>query len=405
MPKAPTAVALLKKVKLGTSWTFVPVKFTKNGKVATDSRQGAFYLVWREDKKRRYKQVGIDPTDAVSAKDRLAHELRGRAIGIKTPVEPGVASERTLEAAVDEYIAEKRAQGRKKKTLTAYADSLAKFKESCSKRRVCDIERKDLLSFTLYCRDELGLDPRTAHNHFSNVVSFLKANGLRGIAQKGDWPKYVEEEPEIYEREELATFFAACTPDQRLAFEFFLKTGMREQEVVFAEKTNLNLERGEVSVRYKPEYGFTPKNYCERQIPIPNSLAQELKRWIAKSDKLCPLLFPTKGCKPKLDFLDTCKAIAYRAGLNCGHCDRKREWKDKNGKAHSKHFRCAEGPHCEHWFLHKFRATFATRHLWAGVDLRTVQLWMGHNDMESTMRYLKPNRSQQVKDRVEVTWA
>ena len=29
----------------------------------------------------------------------------------------------------------------------------------------------------------------------------------------------------------------------------------------------------------------------------------------------------------------------------------------------------------------------------AGVDLRTVQYWMGHKDLESTMRYLKPNRS------------
>ena len=44
------------------------------------------------------------------------------------------------------------------------------------------------------------------------------------------------------------------------------------------------------------------------------------------------------------------------------------------------------------FFLHKFRATFATKHLQAGVDLRTVQMWLGHKDMESTMRYLKPAR-------------
>jgi len=29
-----------------------------------------------------------------------------------------------------------------------------------------------------------------------------------------------------------------------------------------------------------------------------------------------------------------------------------------------------------------------------------VQLWMGHSDMESTMRYLKPNRSQAVREKV-----
>ena len=54
----------------------------------------------------------------------------------------------------------------------------------------------------------------------------------------------------------------------------------------------------------------------------------------------------------------------------------------------------------ENFWLHKFRATFATRCLWAGVDLRTVQLWIGHSDMESTMRYLKPSRSQQTRDKV-----
>ena len=72
-----------------------------------------------------------------------------------------------------------------------------------------------------------------------------------------------------------------------------------------------------------------------------------------------------------MNFLDSCKAIATRAGLNP-----------------------------DDFWLHKYRATFATWALWAGVDLRTVQLWMGHTDMESTMRYLKPNRSQVVRDKV-----
>jgi integrase/recombinase XerD len=55
--------------------------------------------------------------------------------------------------------------------------------------------------------------------------------------------------------------------------------------------------------------------------------------------------------------------------------------------------------------LHKFRATFATRCLWVGVDRRTVQLCLGHSDMESNMRYLKPSRSQQVRDRVNEIFA
>ena len=97
---------------------------------------------------------------------------------------------------------------------------------------------------------------------------------------------------------------------------------------------------------------------------------------MAKADKKCNLLFPTAGCNPKLDFLDCLKSCAERAKL------------DK----------------ADFW-LHKFRATFATRCLWAGVDLRTVKEWFGHEDMESTMRYLRPLRSQEVRAKVNEIFA
>jgi hypothetical protein len=52
----------------------------------------------------------------------------------------------------------------------------------------------------------------------------------------------------------------------------------------------------------------------------------------------------------------------------------------------------------------RLRATFATWHLWAGVDLCTVQQWLGHSDMESTMRYLKPSRSQATRAKFNATF-
>ena len=55
------------------------------------------------------------------------------------------------------------------------------------------------------------------------------------------------------------------------------------------------------------------------------------------------------------------KRVAERAGLNCKQCVT-----EHNNK-------CAEGPYCMNFFLHKFRHTFATNHLRDGVDIRTVQ--------------------------------
>src|SRR6202035_2268769 len=40
--------------------------------------------------------------------------------------------------------------------------------------------------------------------------------------------------------------------------------------------------------------------------------------------------------------------------------------------------------------LKTFRSTYATRMLRQGFDVRTVQPWMGHKSLETTMRYLVP---------------
>ncbi len=51
-------------------------------------------------------------------------------------------------------------------------------------------------------------------------MSFLKTNGIRGLVGENDWPRYTEEEPEIYEQDELDKLFAECDADERLWYEF-----------------------------------------------------------------------------------------------------------------------------------------------------------------------------------------
>ena len=193
-------------------------------------------------------------------------------------------------------------------------------------------------------------------------MSFLKAQGIRGLVLKNDWPRYTEEEPEIYEREELEQLFAACDEDEQLWFQFFLTTGMREQEVMHCYWSDIKFNGSTIRVTHKPDRNWTPKAYKEREIPVPRTLTTLSRRRGSAVVRGCNLVFPTAGCNPKLDFLDCLKAVVERAGLPGD------------------------------WYLHKFRATAATWWLWSGVDLRTVQSWLGHSEMESTMRYLKPVR-------------
>jgi integrase len=337
--------------------------------------EGAYYLEWREHGKRIRLSVGKDAADATARRLRKAAELNAINNGVPVASPDGQNGHRMVSMAAAQFLEETKLT-KKSKTHAAYDTSLRYFMESCPKLYLEDLQRSDLLKFAAFLRDEKELHPRTCWNKFSNVMSFLKAQGIRGIVHKNDWPRYVEEEPEVYEREDLDKLFAACDAQQRLGFEFFLMTGMREQEVMHCSREDINFARATVTVRYKPEYGFSPKNYKEREITIPAKLVKESKGLKAKSDKTCGLVFPTAGCRPKLNFLDDLKACAERAKLKK-----------------------------EEFWLHKFRATFATWSLWAGVDLRTVQQWLGHSDMESTMRYLKPSRSQQVRKKVNEIFA
>jgi len=100
------------------------------------------------------------------------------------------------------------------------------------------------------------------------------------------------------------------------------------------------------------------------------------------------LVFPTARGKPDKKFENKLKRIANRAGLNW-HCV------SRHGN------RGGEGPHCGKWFLHKFRHTYATICLENGVSIRTLQEWLGHSDLESTMIYLKYVRRKDIQRLVD----
>jgi integrase len=293
----------------------------------------------------------------------------------KPKVGAQVSTDLMLDAAIDDYLSEIKS-GRKKKTHQAYRVALKYFYESTGNKSMKHIARGDLIKFSAFLRDDKEQAPRSRWNKFSNVMSFLKHHDITGKSLKikaHDWPQYVEEEPEIYEQEMLGKFFAACDEEERLLFEFFQQTGMREQEVIYATDRCLDFANCTVSVKHNPAHNWTPKMYKERTVPVPKALMGKLKQMLVKRGK-GGLLFPTKNGLPKYNFLDIAKAVAKRAGI-----DESEVW------------------------LHKFRATHATRSLWAGVDLRTVQDWMGHTDLASTLRYLKPNHSI-VSEKVEAIW-
>jgi integrase len=72
------------------------------------------------------------------------------------------------------------------------------------------------------------------------------------------------------------------------------------------------------------------------------------------------LLFPNGVGHVEYHFLRKCESIARRAGFA--------NWEDFD--------------------LHRWRKTGATKHHHAGVSVRTIQAWLGHESLEVTLDYL-----------------
>ncbi len=83
---------------------------------------------------------------------------------------------RSLAAAVTDFLDETKLT-KKPKTIRRTHGARTYFLESCPKLNVEDVERKDLLKFSAFLRDEKDQAPRSVYNKFENVMTFLKAQG------------------------------------------------------------------------------------------------------------------------------------------------------------------------------------------------------------------------------------
>jgi integrase len=372
----PPKVNLAKRIKNEDGLRFCPVVEAANGRLkshvvfVTDREEkhieGSYYIEWREWLRRVRLSVGNDPAEAWNARKKKEAELNAVAHGVPLADVPNGNGRRSLTVEIAAYLAEVKLT-KKPATLVAYTESLRYFAESCHRSYLDDIERLDLLKFAAYLRDAKGLAPRSCWNKFSHTVTFLKTRGIRGLVRTNDWPRFTEETPEIYEQADLDALFVACDADERLWFEFFLMTGLREQEVAYCYWSDIDFKNSTVTVSAKPDRGWSPKAYKGRVVPIPARLVDALKALKARSGDRCAMIFPTRHGTPRTDFYVRLQACADRAGL-----DPRDFW------------------------LHKFRATFATRWL-RKSDLATVQRFLGHSNLKSTMRYLRPAEAQAEK--------
>jgi integrase len=405
MPKS-SQVKLFKQVKVNDKWALAPVLFDSRGRVRKDRvlvngqeenhPEGSYFIEWWDRGRRSRQAVGPDAQDAAEKARIKQAELSAAHNGIipKAPIVENAPQRTTLTAALESYK-EYVQYHRSLRTFRTYRPMLDGFKEFCTKTYIEEVGRQDLLDFATHLKKE-GQQGKSIYNKLVVLSQVMKQHGRPKLLQASDWPSFVETVRPIYEDAELSALFKACTRSEEVRFKFYLMSGFRDAEGRFTTWRDVDFKHMAVRVTAKAHWGFHPKNWEEREVPVPQKLIELLLDFRPANAASDDPLFPSTTGRPDGAMLEKLKVVAFRGKLNCKQCVSSHKLENGDVKTN----RCTEGPYCGRWFLHKFRHTYATRNLQDGIDIRTLQTWMGHRDIASTMVYLKGVRNKDIQARI-----
>ena len=396
--KAPV-VRLKLRVRLpGGSRPYLDPVFAANGKLkpgyatldgtASHYPDSVYHLRYLKQGKRVWEPVGSDAQLAMIAKLKREKAAEAIAAGVAIADDGPAATKATnLQEAVAEYLEEVKAH-KSRKTDAAYAIALKLFVVACPKKCLEEITRKDMLGYIAYLKAQ-GNAPRTVANRVANVKRFFNTFGAEWPLRREDKPKYTEKAVTAYAGAEICKLLMTADTEESELLQFFLFTGGREQEIQYATWADIDFESKTFTVREKLDLRFTPKDKEEGEIPIPDSLVDLLRnrRRLHADERL---IFSNTQGNPDGHLLRILKRVAKRADLNCGHCY------SRTGQS------CAKTATCSKWGLHRMRKTFATMHHEAGVPARTIQRWLRHSSLDTTLRYLAASDDRSAKTREQV---
>jgi integrase/recombinase XerD len=254
-----------------------------------------------------------------------------------------------------------------------------------------ELERRNYAPKTIHCYvrvveqfarhfhrspDQLGLDhirqyqaellrhkklaPNTVGQHLAALRFFYIQVLKRGwSAAETPYPRPVRRLPQVLSREEVGRLIdAAQSPFQRAVLMTLYATGGRRAEVATLKVDDIDSQRMVVHIH-------GGKGRKDRDVMLSPRLLDALRSyWLAKKPRV--YLFPSsaghRGVEQPISdktIWNVCRVAARRAGLEHRHIH-----------------------------PHTLRHCFATHLLEAGADLRTIQMLLGHRDLEETTIYL-----------------
>ena len=215
-----------------------------------------------------------------------------------------------------------------------------------------------LRSYQAYLLRELKLCPGSVENHVAALRFFyVRTLHRHEFREFLPYPKMRKKLPNILSQEEVARLInASGSLFQRTLLLMLYGTGMRRSELARLKIAHIDSQRMILHV-------VDGKGHKDRDLPLSPALLENLRvywRWLKPRTYLFPSRMHRDHEQPISDKIVwlACTQAAKKAGI------RKRV-----------------SPHL-------VRHAWATHLLEAGTDLRTIQLLLGHEDLEVTARYL-----------------
>ena len=194
---------------------------------------------------------------------------------------------------------------------------------------------------------------------------FLRENRLRGLkTSKSDRSRQIR----FLTENEIQTILDVADDVTRRAILILLYTGWRRSEFAYLEWKDIDFQNGLINVQSKPEFGFSPKSYKPRYIPM----CSQLRKLLMDMPQAGRFVFDSGHNQP------LCQPYSY-----CGEV--------------AKLYRKAgiEGAK-----MHTFRNTFASQLIMKRVDLRMVQAFLKHSTIQVTEKYSHLSKSHK-RDTIE----
>lgn len=239
-------------------------------------------------------------------------------------------------------------------TIRAYLRAVQQFAQHFQKSPD-KLGRSELRSYQAYLLKERKLAVGSAVAHVAALrFFFIRTLKRYGFREDLPYPKRQRRLPKILSLDEVAQLInAAGNLMQRALLMTVYGTGMRRTEVSLLKISDIDSKRMMIRV----ECG---KGGVSRDLPLSPALLETLReywRWKKPRSYLFPGRAQDRPISDKTVWYACTEAARY-AGIT------------------------------KHVTPHTLRHSWATHLLEAGTDLRTIQVLLGHSDLETTAKYL-----------------